>query len=197
MTTAIAEIPTIKRVKNQSSAPFGNARHVLESDVSSRYAEYASLYYLETNWLFSGSWGVWTPERQEIDLIQSPGIRHESFRDSCNAYRNLAVTEPVDLLDPIRIEAYVDAKFTGTPGTRSRQHVENWISYEVYPIRGDKVNSLNRKFVDTIRKLSRCRRPQWWRTEHDSVFVAIDPANNGQLIGLVAAVQKEQPKKKH
>lgn len=195
--SVITEIPTIKRVKNQASTPYRTIRHVLESDVSSRYAEYASLYYLETNWLFSGSWGVWTPQREEIDLVQNPGTRHDGFRGSCNAYRNLAATEPVDLLDPVRIETYVDAKFIGTPGTRSRRHVENWISYEVYPVRGDKVNSLNRKFVDTIRKLSRCRRPQWFRTEHDCVFVATDPANNGQLIGLVAAVQKEQPKNKH
>ena len=196
MATAIAEIPTIKRVKNQASTPYRSARHVLEVDVASRYAEYASLYYLETNWLFSGSWGVWTPERQEIDLVQSPGIRQPGFRDSCNAYRNLKATEPVELLEPARIETYVDQKFTGTPGTSRRQHVENWISYEVYPIRGDKRNSLNRRFVDTIRKLSRCRRPQWWRTEHDSVFAATDPTNGGRLIGLVAAVQKEEPKRK-
>lgn len=195
MSAVTAEIPTIKRVRNQASTPYRTVRHVLESDVSQRYAEYAAAYYLEENWLFSGSWGVWTPERQEIDVVQYPGTCHDGFRGSCNAYRNLTATEPVELLEPIRLETYVDQKFTGTPGTCSRRHVENWISYEVYPIQGDKRNTLNRRFVDSVRKLSKCRRPQWWRTEHDSVFFAIDPANNGQLVGMVAAVQKEEPKK--
>lgn len=195
--SVITEIPTIKRVKNQSSTPFRNVRHALENDIAPRYAEYAALYYLETNWLFSGAWGVWTPQREEIGDVQSPGIRYVGFQGSCNAYRNLAATEPVELMAPITLEAYIDQKFVGTPGKPDRQHIENWISYEVYPIREDKRNTLNRRFVDSVRKLSKCRRPQWWRTEHDSVFFAIDPANNGQLIGLVAAVQKEQPKKKH
>lgn len=193
--TTTAEIPTVKRVRNQSSAPFRTIRQVLETDVSQRYVEYAALYYLETNWLFSGSWGVWTPERQEIDLYQSPGTCHEGFRGSCNGYRNTARVEPVELLEPVRIEAYVDAKFTGTPGTAGRRHVENWISYEVYPVRGDKVNSLNRKMVDSIRKLSKCRNPKWWRTERDGVFGATDPTS-GQLVGILAAVQKQEPKKK-
>lgn len=194
-TTTTTEIPTVKRVRNQASAPFRNIRHVLETDVSPRYAEYAAAYYLETNWLFSSSWGVWTPERQEIDVCQYPGTCHEGFRGSCNGYRNTACLEPVELGEPVRIEAYVGAKFTGRPGKADRRHVENWISYEVYPVRGDKVNSLNRKMVDSIRKLSKCRNPKWWRTGRDGVFVATDPAN-GQLVGILAAVQNEEPKKK-
>lgn len=193
--SVITEIPTLKRVRNQSSAPFRNIRQVLETDVSPRYVEYAALYYLETNWLFSGSWSVWTPQREEIDVCEYPGTCHEGFRGSCNGYRNTACVEPVELLAPIRIEAYIDAKFTGRPGKPDRKHVENWISYEAYPIRGDKVNSLNRKMVDSIRKLSKCRNPKWWRTERDEIFFATDPAN-GQHIGILAAVQKEEPKKK-
>ena len=192
--TATTEIPTVKRVRNQASAPFRSIRHVLESDVSRRYTEYAALYYLETNWLFSGSWGVWTPQREEIDVCQYPGTCHEGFRGSCNSYRNTACVEPVELLEPIKIEAYVDAKFIGAPGKPDRKHVENWIAYEVYPIAGDKVNSLNRKMVDSIRKLSKCRQPKWWRTERDGVFFATDPAS-GQLVGILAAVQQEEPKK--
>ncbi len=187
------EIPTIKRVKNQSSAPFRTARQVLESDVQSRYAEYASLYYLETSWLFSSSWGVWTPVPEEIEICQYPGTFHEEFRGACDGYRNTACVEPVELLEPVRIEAYVDQKFIGTPGKSNRQHVENWISYEVYPIAGAADNWLNRRYVDSIRRLSKCRRPQWWKTELDGIFHAND-RESGQLIGIVAGFSDERKK---
>ena len=98
------------------------------------------------------------------------------------------------MLDPIKIEAYVDAKFIGTPGKPDRQHVENWISYEVYPIAGTADQWLNRRFVDSIRKLSKCRNPQWWQTEHRGIFHATDPANGGQHIGMVAAIGDERKK---
>lgn len=195
-TTTTTEIPTVKRVRNQSSTPFRTIRQVLENDVNPRYIEYAALYYLQENWLFSSSWAVWTPQREEIDVCEYPGTCHEGFRGSCNGYRNTVCVEPVELLEPVRIEAYVDQKFTGRPGKADRRHVENWIAYEVYPIRGDKTNSLNRRFVDSIRKLSKCRKPKWWRTERDGVFFATDP-KSGQLVGILAAVQNEpkEPKK--
>lgn len=194
--SVITEIPTVKRVRNQSSAPFRTVRRALETDVNPRYLEYAAIYYLETNWLFSASWSVWTPQREEIEVCEYPGTRHEGFRGSCNAYRNTACVEPVELEAPVRIEAYVDQKFIGRPGKPDRQHVENWISYEVYPIAGSSPEQwLNRRYVDSIRRLSKCRRPQWWQTEHKGIFHATDP-DNGQLIGIVAAIADERPKKK-
>ena len=197
MSAAIAEIPTIKRVKNQASTPYRTIRHALESDVFPRYAEYAALYYIENNWLFSSAWAVWTPERQEIDVVQYPGTRHEAFRGSCNACRNTACVHPVELLEPVRLESYIDAKFTGTPGKPDRRHVENWISYEAYPVAGaDPQQWLNRRYVDTIRKLSRCRRPQWWQTEHQGIFHATDPTNSNHLIGIVAAIGDERRTRK-
>jgi hypothetical protein len=189
----ITEIPTVKRVKNQSSTPFRTARHVLDSDVQPRYIEFAAMYYLETNWLFSSSWGVWTPERQEIDFCQHPGTRHAEFQQACCIYRNAACVEPVELLEPVRAETYVDYKFTGTPGTPDRRYVENWISFEAYPIVGDKTNSLNRRYVDSIRKLSK-RRPQWWKTELSGVFHATDAS--GKLIGVLAALQSQTCEKR-
>lgn len=192
--TTTTEIPTLKRVKNQSSTPFRTIRQVLDSEVSPRYAEYAALYYLQTFWLFSGSWSVWTPERQEIDICQYPGTRHEDFRAACNGYRNAACVEPIELGSPVRLEAYVSAGFTGRPGKPDRRHVENWISYEVYPVAGMDDKWLNRRYVDSIRRLSGVRNPQWWRTEREGIFHATDP-KSGQLVGVVAAISDENKKK--
>ena len=197
MAAVVTEIPTTKRVRNQSSTPFRTVRHVLESDVAQRYAEYASLYYSQHNWIFSGPWAVWTPQREEIDAVERPGTRYESFQSTCNALRNTACVHPVELTEPVTLEAYVDQKFIGTPGKPDRKHVENWISYEAYPVAGaDPQQWLSRKFVDSIRKLSGCRRPQWWQTEHKGIFHATDPGNGNQLIGIVAAIGDESAKRK-
>lgn len=181
------EIPTERKLIQQSSAPY-SLKDVLENCVNWRRIEYASTYYLETNWLFAESFAVLTPQRHAIDVVQYPGTRHEQFRACCSVMLNRTSTEPIELGEPRRIEVEVSHGFAGTPGKKDRRWIERWISYEVYPVQGDGSILINRRYLDTIKRLSRCRTPQLWRT-FDAGQLNITDRRTGRLIGIVAPVE--------
>ena len=185
---SVCEIPTLKRIKNQSSTPYRTVQDALDK-IDFRNQDNAGLYYLQHNWLFCDFWGVFTPTRQEVTVHQIPGIppaRWREFSEACNRYRNTAVTVPVTLEQPTRLETYTGGKFIGTPRKSDRRWLEEWISYEVYPVRGS-VHQLNRKAVDSIRRLSGCRKLAWHATELDGVYCAIHPTT-GEALGIISAI---------
>lgn len=182
-----AEIPTERKIIQQSSAPY-SLQDVLKHCLNWNRIEYASLYYIETNWLFAESFAVWTPQRHEIDVVMYPGTRHEPFRVACSAMLNRTSTEPLELGEPRRIEVEVSHGFAGTPGKKDRRWVERWVSYEVCPVIGDDSILVNCRYLNTIKRLSRCRNPQVWRTEHPGQLNITD-RRTGQLIGIVAPAE--------